>query len=42
MGMILVIAGALCLMTSIVIFILYLNMGKAVGKKLMRKLKDEY
>lgn len=42
MGMILLIAGAVCIATSVVLFLLYLTMGKAVGRKLMKKLKDEY
>lgn len=42
MGMILLIAGVVCIFASIVVFLLYLTMGKAVGRKLMKKLKDEY
>lgn len=42
MGMILLAAGAGCIVLSIILFILYLTMGKAVGRKLMKKLKDEY
>lgn len=42
MGMILLAAGAVCIVISIVLFLLYLTMGKAVGRKLMKKLKDEY
>lgn len=42
MGVLLIMMGAICVMMSIIIFILYLTMGKAVGKKLMRRLKDEY
>lgn len=42
MSMILLMAGALCVLTSMILFILYLTMGKAAGRKLMRKLKDEY
>lgn len=42
MGMILLAAGAGCIVLSIVLFLLYLTMGKAVGRKLMKKLKDEY
>lgn len=41
MGMILLAAGAVCIVISIVLFLLYLTMGKAVGRKLMKKLKDE-
>lgn len=42
MGMILLAAGVGCIVVSIVLFVLYLTMGKAVGRKLMKKLKDEY
>lgn len=42
MGIILMVAGAVCIIASIILFILYLTMGKAVGKKLMKQLKDEY
>lgn len=42
MGMILLAAGAGCIIVSIVLFLLYLTMGKAVGRKLMKKLRDEY
>ena len=42
MSMILLIAGAVCIIASFVLFILYLTMGKAVGKRLMKKLKEEY
>lgn len=42
MGMILMAAGASCIGMSVLLFLLYLTMGKAVGRKLMKKLKDEY
>lgn len=42
MSIFFIIVGAGCVITSIILFILYLTMGKAVGKKLMRRLKDEY
>lgn len=42
MGMILLMAGAGCIAASLIVFLLYLTMGKAVGRKLMKKLKDEY
>lgn len=42
MGSILLAAGAGCIVVSVVLFLLYLTMGKAVGRKLMKKLKDEY
>ena len=42
MGIILMVAGVVCIIASIIVFILYLTMGKAVGKKLMKQLKDEY
>ncbi|MDE6983518.1 MAG: hypothetical protein K2O99_03145 [Lachnospiraceae bacterium] len=41
-GTILLVAGAGCLIIAIVLFFLYLTMGKAVGRKLMKELKDEY
>lgn len=42
MSMILLMTGALCVLASIILFILYLTMGKAAGRRLMRELKDEY
>lgn len=42
MGIILLVLGAVCIILSFVVFILYLIMGKAVGKKLMKNLKEEY
>lgn len=42
MSIMLLIAGAVCITASMILFILYLTMGKAVGKKLAKRLKEEY
>lgn len=42
MGVVLLVMGAGCIAVSVIVFLFYLTMGKAVGRKLMKKLKDEY
>ncbi len=42
MGTILLVTGILFVIASIVVFIIYLTMGKAAGKRLVKDLKEEY